>query len=210
MRVLIAVPTFETIYPDTFKGIYDLDKTGHEVDFEYVRGYDCAKARNVIAGMTIDKGYDYVFMVDSDVAVPKDALQNLIENHRSVIMGFCAHRKKSYDGNATVFKLYDEAGKENFHYRQDAMYSGKELKALCDSKQYRVRVHGGGTACILIKADVFRKIKYPWFKWTEYSRDSQLSEDLYFCDQCKKAKIPIYVDTRVSCGHIFRYLQYAD
>ena len=82
MKILIAVPTFESIFPDTFKGIYDLDTTGHEVDFEFVRGYDCAKARNMIAGMAIDKGMDYVLMVDNDIVMPKDALQNLIEGQK--------------------------------------------------------------------------------------------------------------------------------
>ena len=78
MKILIAVPTFENIMPDTFKSIYDLDTTGHEVMFEFVRGYDCATARNHIAQMALDKGVDYVLMVDNDVVLPKDALQNLL------------------------------------------------------------------------------------------------------------------------------------
>ena len=38
MKILIAVPTFENIYPDTFKSIYDLDKAGHDLGFEFVEG----------------------------------------------------------------------------------------------------------------------------------------------------------------------------
>ena len=37
MDILIAVPTFENIYPDTFKSIYDLDKGDNNVSFEFVR-----------------------------------------------------------------------------------------------------------------------------------------------------------------------------
>ena len=49
IKVLIAVPTFENIMPDTFKAIYDLEKPeGVETLFEFVRGYDCAAARNRI------------------------------------------------------------------------------------------------------------------------------------------------------------------
>ena len=29
MRILVAVPTYETIYPDTFKSIYGLDSAGN-------------------------------------------------------------------------------------------------------------------------------------------------------------------------------------
>ena len=69
MRILIAVPTFENIFPDTYKSIWDLDKCGHDVSFEYVRGYDCATARNKIAQKAIDGAYDYVLMVDNDVVI---------------------------------------------------------------------------------------------------------------------------------------------
>ena len=34
MKILIAVPTFETIYADTYKSLWDLDKCGHETPFE--------------------------------------------------------------------------------------------------------------------------------------------------------------------------------
>ena len=64
MNILIAVPTFENIYPDTFKSIYDLDDQGNDLSFEYVRGYDCATARNRIAQIAMDGNYDYVLMAE--------------------------------------------------------------------------------------------------------------------------------------------------
>ena len=91
-KILIAVPTFENIYPDTFKSIYDLDVSGHDTEFEFVRGYDCATARNRIALMALDKKTDYVLMVDNDVVLPKDALINLFDDPKDVCLGFYAHR----------------------------------------------------------------------------------------------------------------------
>ena len=49
MKILIAVPTYENIYPDVFKAIYDLDKGDNDVDFQFFLGYTVAKARNMIA-----------------------------------------------------------------------------------------------------------------------------------------------------------------
>ena len=47
MRILIAVPTFENIKPECFKSIYGLTRPEDcDLYFDYVRGYDCAKARN--------------------------------------------------------------------------------------------------------------------------------------------------------------------
>ena len=87
MKILVAVPTFETIYPDTYKSIWDMDKGGHEVLFDSVRGYDVATARNRIAQKSLDLNADYVLMVDNDVSLPKDALLLLLEDAKEVNLG---------------------------------------------------------------------------------------------------------------------------
>ena len=212
MRLLIAVPTFENIYPDTFKSIYDLDVSGHDASFEYVRGYDCATARNRIAQIALDKQSDYVLMVDNDVVLPKDALINLMDDAKDVCLGFYAHRDSDniYRGRTCVCKLFDSNGVPHFNYPLESEYTAEELKTLKEQGQFKVRIHGGGMGCALIRTDVFRRIAYPWYDWVNYSNKRMLSEDLYFCEACKKSGIPIYTDTRVNCGHMLRHVQYAD
>ena len=214
MKILIAVPTFENIYPDTFKSIYDLETSEHDVSFEFVRGYDCATARNRIAQMALDKKTDYVLMVDNDVVLPKDALVNLLENPVDVCLGFYAHRDSDnrYRGRSCVCKLYDENGNKHFNYPLESEYTADELKELKDNGQFRVQIHGGGMGCAFIKTDVFNRINYPWYDWVNYANEHRgmLSEDLYFCEGCRKRSIPIYADTRVNCGHILRHVQYVD
>lgn len=207
MDVLIAVPTFENIYPDTFKSIYDLDVSGVDVEFEYIRGYDCAKARNRISQIAVERAAGYVLMVDSDMVLPPDALQNLLEDKADVVYGYCARRgtKNLYDGRTSVFRRNGETS-----YTEKAAYTGFEMKSFRDCGEYKVQIHGAGMACALVKTDVFKRLKFPWFRWVEYDQKRQLSEDLYFCEQCIKAKIPLYVDSRVECGHIFRHIQRAD
>lgn len=212
MRVLVAVPTFENIYPDTFKSIYDLDTAGHDVEFQYVRGYDCATARNKIARLTLDKGYDSVLMVDSDVVLPKDALQLLTDDVKDVTLGACAHRGADnlYDGRTCIYKLKDENGKNYFSFPFESSYTTDEYHELQQSGEFKIRVHGGGMGCALIMADVFNKVSYPWFDWANYKNGGVLSEDLYFCVNCGKNDIKVYADTRVTCGHLFRHVQYMD
>ena len=114
MKILIAVPTFETIYADTYKSLWDLDRDGHEVLFESVRGYDVATARNRIAQRAMDLGTDYVLMVDNDVVLPKDALKLLLEDAREVCLGYYAHRGSDnlYHGRTCICRLRDKDGKE--------------------------------------------------------------------------------------------------
>ena len=199
-RVLIAIPTFENIYPDTFKALWDMDKGGNEVGFEFVRGYDCATARNKIVKRALDAGADYLMMVDNDVTVPRDALVNLMEHDVDVVMGYYAHRNK--DNDATTSTNVCKRGELNYTMQ----YTGGELAAYRNNGENLVRVHGGGMGCILIRCSALRRMSYPYYKWVDYGNGGMLSEDLYFCEQCRMDGIKIYVDTRVSCGHMFRQL----
>ena len=203
MKILIAVPTFENIMPDTFKSIYDLDKGGHDCIFEFVRGYDCATARNNIAQKAIDLKTDYVLMIDNDVIIPKNALINLLDDSKEVCLGYYPHRDAHniYDGRQSVCKL----GEKNY----TQMYKACELEEFKAKGIYKLPIHGGGMGCALIKTNVFNYIKYPWFNWVNYEdRHGVLSEDLYFCSSCNGNNIVIYIDTRVGCGHIFRRAQW--
>lgn len=214
MRILIAVPTFETIYPDTYKSIFDLDKCGHEIIFDFVRGYDCATARNNIAQKAIDLNTDYVLMVDNDVVIPKDALLNLLEDPKDVCLGYYAHRgpNNRYTGRMSACRLNDANGVSYYNYPIESEYTAEEMQALKESGEKKLRIHGGGMGCALIRTEVFRITSYPWYDWVNYSDEDKgmLSEDLYFCGLCRNKNISIYTDVRVGCGHMFRYVQWPE
>lgn len=212
MKILIAVPTFETIYPDTYKSLWDLDKCGHEVLFDSVRGYDVATARNRIAQKALDLNTDYVLMVDNDVSLPKDALKLLLEDAKDVNLGYYAHRDTDniYRGKTCICKLKDANGKEYYHYPLESEYSAEEMHAMAEAGETKIVVHGGGMGCALIRTDVFRKASYPWYDWVNYgdANRGMLSEDLYFCSLCRASGIQIYADVRVGCGHLLRHVQW--
>ena len=197
MKILIAVPTYENIQPDTFKSIYGLDRCGHWVVFDFSRGYDVATARNNIANQAKAENADFVFMVDNDVRLPSEALRNLLEPQVDVCLGFYAHRWGNvFDGRTNVCRLGE------FNYTD--MYKAEELRSLREQGTFREQIHGGGLGCALIRTSVFDSIAFPYFSWTHYQDGNVLGEDLNFCERCKEQNIPIYVDTRVGCEHLFR------
>lgn len=214
MKILIAVPTFETIFPDTFRSIYALDPCGQAIDFDFVRGYDCATARNSIAQRALDGKYDYVLMVDNDVVLPKDALALLLEDPQPVCLGYYAHRDTDniYRGRTCLCKRFQPDGTLYYNYPLESEYTASELKALAKEGKKKLQIHGGGMGCALIQTEVFRTLPYPWYDWINYADDHRgmLSEDLYFCERLKDYGIPVMADVRVGCGHMLRRLQWPE
>lgn len=211
-KVLIAVPTFESITPDTFKAIYNMDKGEHECVFDFVRGYDCATARNNIGRLALEIGAGYVLMVDSDVTLPHDALVNLISHDVDVCSGFYMHRDSSTNSvtdRTCICKLRKPNGGYYFDYPFESEWTATELREKRESGEYLLEIHGGGMGCILIRTSVFDQMPYPWFKWFDYGNGKgMLSEDLFFCESCRNEGIPIYADARVACGHMLRRIEY--
>ena len=194
--VLIAIPTFESICPETFKSVYGLLRPADTIlQFDFVRGYDCARARNLIAQEAIDYGFDYVLMVDSDIVLPANALVAMLDDARELCLG-CYPRKNTTDGTFELFKLGQKDYVETFSFDELRELHGK------------VEVKGGGFGCALISIGLLKRLPRPWFKYVEYDNGSVLSEDNYFCSQVTAAGCKVYADADVMCGHAVRGFQW--
>ena len=191
MKILIAVPTFENIAPECFKAIYNLQ--GNDLTFDYIRGYDCAKARNDIAKKAL-QGFDYVLMIDSDIVIPDTSLLHLLQSPVDICFG--VYPRKHETGETELFK------DDTFDFKN--RYTFEELDKMDVD---RIRVKGSGFGCALIKTDVFKNLEYPWFEFHSYDNGTFLSEDLSFCLKAS-AFYPLYADLRVRCGHIAKTIQY--
>lgn len=192
MKILIAIPTFENIAPETFKSIYDL-QTHHETTFEYCKGYDCAKARNTIAQKAVSGGFDYVLMVDSDMIIQPDTLEKMLEYPVPVCVGVYP-RKNTENEETELFKFTERDFTDRFTFQ--------ELTT------DRIQIKGSGLGCALINVEVFKVIPFPWFKYVTYDDGAVLSEDLFFSDLLRRYNIPMIADTRIRCGHLARFFQY--
>lgn len=188
MKILIAVPTFESIRPETFKSIYGLQPHGHWLLFDYIKGYDCARARNLIAQECVQYGFDAVLMIDSDTVVPPDAIRYLAEGDCPIVLGTYPRRGET-------------AGSEVFLPGQKDFTEANRVK-FADMPHARFPAKGGGFGCAFVRREAFQRIPRPWFRYVEYDDGSLLSEDNYFCCQATAAGLSIEADGRVRCGHI--------
>lgn len=188
-RVLIAVPTFENIAPETFKAIYGLRRPmGCLLMFDYVRGYCCARARNMIADEALRYGFDYVLMVDADIIVPAGTLEIMLKDRVDVCLG-CYPRRNTENGTFELFKNTSKDYIETFSFDELNAQKGK------------IDVKGGGFGCALVRTEVFKKLDRPYFRYVEYDTGEVLSEDNYFCGKAREAGFKVQADTGVMCGH---------
>lgn len=196
--ILIAVPTFENICPETFKSIYGLQSNNYILRFDYVKGYDCAKARNEIVRRAREQKFDYILMVDSDIIVPSDAIKLLMEDPGDIRTAVYP-RKNTATGDTEMFK------DDDFNYVH--RYTFPEINDILENGENRIKIKGCGLGCVLIKTSIFDALPFPWFKYVTYDNGEVLSEDLYFCSMVNYVGLKVEADLRVRCKHLVRWFQ---
>ena len=187
-KILIGIPTARNIEAETFKSIYDLKiPEGYEATFQFFYGYNVDQVRNLIADWVVN-GFDYLFSVDSDIAFPTDTLVKLLSHDKDVVSGLYIQRKPG-EHILEIYESNTTGGINNMPY-------GK-LK-----ERSLVEVAGCGFGCVLVKAEVFKVIGYPQFKYhSAISHSNTVSEDVYFCNKAKENGFKIWADPSILCRH---------
>jgi len=201
-KVMITVPCYENIYPETLKCIWDLgmhEKEKRLIDFDFVRGYTVDRARNLCVHKAKEAEADYILFVDNDVTFKPEYLDMLLEHELPIAMGYYDHRPS--DPNDKVLRTnLCKLGQTNYIEQ----ITPDEIKEARDEGYELIQTKGGGLGFTLVDMDVFKMLKYPYFLFVNYGDGQSLSEDLFFCEQCARAGFDIFADTRCYCGHIFR------
>ncbi len=137
--------------------------------------------RNVIARDAI-KNYDpdYLFWVDGDMVLECDTIERLMRHDKDIVSG-------------VYFK------KESFEPVMFSKQGNLYTPVLKWPSAGIFKVDAVGMGCCLIKAEVFRKVPPPWFK---YEVESNKGEDIYFCEKVRAAGFDIWVDPEVTPRHL--------
>ena len=188
-KILIAIPTARNIEAETFKSIYDLEvPEGYETTFQTFFGYQVDQVRNLIAHWVVS-GFDYLFAVDSDIAFAPDTLKKMLAHDKDIVSGLYIQR---IPGTHTleIYEHTPDGGATNMSY------SKLKDKGL-------TQVAGCGFGCTLAKAEVFRAVGYPQFKYhSAIDHRNTISEDVDFCRKALQKGFKIWADPSIKCKHI--------
>ena len=191
-RVLLGIPTGKGfLFSPVSDALMNMDKGIHEVVQHCVSFYSVDEARNKLARKAVEEGFDYLFMVDDDTIVPRDAMLTLMSDNVDICLGWYVA-----SANDNLTPMVEPRGN---NYR--CYYTADEIRELRDDGHHLIEIGGGGMGCSLIKVSALRILTDPWFKYVTF-KDDELSEDYYFCHQAKSIRMKIHMDTRVGCDHL--------
>ena len=150
-----------------------LEYPGDGITVSYHQSAFLMESRNEMAKRLLEAGVDYVLFLDTDMRFPRTLFQDLLRHELPVVAANCAKRRRPISATARKENPDDPS-------KLDPVWPDPEKKEGIE------RVHVVGSAVMLIQAEVFFQIEFPWFN-TPWLSDEQrpVGEDLYFCAQLK-------------------------
>jgi len=189
MIISIVFPSRGTVDPAFAVAlrVLQIPLTKEEDRFEvlYVSGADVAVARNTLA---LDFKGDYIFFIDDDVLPPMDTLVKLLKHDKDIVAGLYFAKQRPH-----FPQMFRKSKKAKGRYDSIIEYPKDDL----------LEIDACGAGCMLIKKEVFDKLKKPFFQYIPRGENTpRMGEDFYFCEKAKKAGFKIYCDTSIVCKHI--------
>lgn len=148
-------------------------------------------ARNVACQVTLDRGAEWLFFLDSDVIPPHDAILRLMSRQQPIISGVYCRRSPP-----VAIPVMMRGGQWVTSYPANSI----------------IEVDVVGAGCLLIHRSVLERIppQRPGKRWFDWRVDMKglmpdgecMSEDFTFCLHCRRNGYKILVDTSVQCKHV--------
>lgn len=226
MKVLVGIPTSfhkERIIEDQAKALNALtykdkhilfmDNSEHDNFKKKIEslGFHCekgpmdefpvkriSKSRNKIIDYALANNFDYIFFIDTDVLVPKDAIERFLSHNKEAICGIYFNtviqngKRLLIPG---VYKLVQGFVDEN---KLPSMTLISENECFTDQLMKVISCGGG---CLFLHKDVFSKIRF--------NETLERCEDRRFCIDMYKSNIQLYCDTSIKGKHFIKDRTYS-
>lgn len=140
-------------------------------------GTGLAMNRIKLCRQAIEKNCDYILFLDDDMRIPMDTLMSFIHHQKDIIAANCARKELPPRSTAKGF---------------DDMCVWTREKSTGIEK-----VKSIGTAVMLIKCDMLKKLPAPWFCEDPVK---EIGEDVYFCNKAREHGFDVWIDHDVSKG----------
>lgn len=131
--------------------------------------------REQCAMFAVSHKSDYLLFIDTDMQFPPNTLTQLL-SHDKDIVGVQYHKR-------SLPKMSVVEVDDTFPVSKEELYKCKAT----------------GMGVMLIKTEVFNRLPRPWFYFDPMG---YRGEDYYFCDSARKHGYDIWIDPKLTIGHI--------
>lgn len=137
--------------------------------------------RDKLAQAMLDDGSDYLLFLDSDMRFPADALVRLLDRQQPIVA--CNYTTRRAPAEPVAFRRLATAEK---------LYTDEDSTGLEECAAV-------GLGVCLIAREVFERTPKPWF-YIPYvpAIEGHWGEDVWFCNQARKAGFPTLIDHDLS------------
>ena len=188
MKILLGMPCIKNI---PFKTVISLLQTAQKgvVEPLMVEGSLIYDARETIAKFAIQKNYDYVLYVDSDMVFTAEDVKKLVSHDADICSGLYVSRRGE---NKNI--IYREV----ITRRRFPKRSAKLIHDTLNSGYGEIAACGFGFC--LIKTSVIKSM-YGKYK-ALFEPFKGVGEDIAFCIRARQCGYKIFTDRDVKLGHI--------
>lgn len=160
----------------------------------FLHGMPFDHARNTACETALREGFDWLFFLDDDVAIPPDTVTRLASHGKDIVSGLYYRRAQPI---VPVMLRYDS--KQVPQWISQWQTPGQLLE-----------VDMVGAGCLLIHRRVLERVPSPWFHWQLDDPNPELaalpggrlSEDFFFCRKARQYGFSSWVDTSIVCSHV--------
>jgi len=194
-KVLLGVITNSGSMPTYFvKSLFEIFEftraNGIQAEIRTFDSVEVQIMRNKCCNYAVEEGYDYVFMLDTDMKYPSDSVVKLIKHDKDFVVGSATQRL--YPFFPTQYK---EFLKDTFKNKENRVFLTKENKDL-------IEIGSSGVVGALIKVNCLKKLKIPYFKIEYHENGVEFTgSDVYFCKQLSENKIKLFLDPTINYHH---------
>lgn len=183
MSVAICIPSTDQVQVGFARCLANLTASlasqGIQFDIVMSLGSVLPQQRTEIVQKVLQKDYEWLLWLDSDMHFPDHTFNTLSSHFKDVVAATYSTRRKPQ--RSVAFKDLEKV--------DERVAKGTGLQP----------VDAVGMGCMLVHRSVYNKVEEPWFShlWNPDTKTFS-GEDIYFCDKAIKQDVEIYVDLDLS------------
>ena len=197
-KILIATPHRTKEDPNVTDFFKMQTPAAHDVILEQPFGFSVPDARNFVVNKAIKEDFDYIFFVDDDVLIPRNALVQLVHHKADIVGGF--YYRKYFPLESTGMHV-----NENDEPVPIEILTNKQIQE--NIKGYKIGdiIHNTlvlPSGVTLIKTEVFKNMESPWYRTCTINGRATITEDTYICQKARDLEYDIITDLGIQCIHV--------